>query len=118
MSDKVVNNVNINANANIKNIRIFNDLLGIGEACQSIPDTINAIGSCVKDISEGYENIVHTTGNIMKAAGNIFGGLPNPIQTYKHSDKALKSGGNFDIKKQSFFAVENMRDIELKKKYF
>ena len=111
MSNDIVNNVNINVNPSIKNVRIGNDLLGLGEAIHSIPDTISAIGSCVKDVSEGFENIVHTTGNIMKAAGNIFGGLPNPIQTYKHSDKALKSRGNFDMKKQSFFAVENMRDI-------
>ena len=95
-------NVNINTNANIKNVRNGNDIFGIGEAFHSIPDTISAVGSCVKDISEGYENIAHTTGNIIKAASNIFNGLPNPISTYKHSDKVLKSGGNFDIKKQSF----------------
>ena len=114
MSNKGNINVNLNTNANINNVRIGNDIFGIGEAIHSIPDTISAIGSCVKDVSEGYENIAHTTGNIIESALNLFNGNPN----LTHSNKELKNGGNYDIRKQSLFAVENMRDIELKKNIF
>lgn len=56
---------NINIQQKVNNVRIANDIFGLGEAIHTGADIIEASGKTAKNYSEAFENIAHTTGNII-----------------------------------------------------
>lgn len=67
MSDKnlIKLNGNINIEPKINNVRINNDIYGIGEAIHTVADLAEANGKAAKNYSEAFENFAHTAGNIL-----------------------------------------------------
>ena len=115
MSDKnlIKVNGNINIEPKINNVRINNDIYGIGEAIHTAADLVEASGKTAKNYSEAFENFAHTAGNIFNGICDFFGGNNKKVENQNYYN-----GANFNIKKQAMFAVENMKDLEMKKSVF